>query len=56
MTEKNQLIAKMKTFRSWYHKIDLGQGIITPGQNFDGVWENIRKSRNCIVYKRLKMY
>lgn len=25
----------------WYHKIDLGGGIVTPGLNFDRVWEHI---------------
>ncbi len=34
----------------WYHKIDLGDGVITPGHNFDAIWANIRKVRDHIDY------
>jgi SAM-dependent methyltransferase len=37
--------------RFWYHKINLGNGIITPGYDFDDVWNGIRKSRETIDYK-----
>lgn len=31
--------------RRWYHKIDLGHGVITPGYDFDVLWDNIRAVR-----------
>jgi tRNA (mo5U34)-methyltransferase len=46
-----QLRAEIQKFRFWYHKIDLGEGVVTPGLDFDHIWENIRKSRNLIDYK-----
>lgn len=35
---------------SWYHKIDLGHGIITPGREYDHLWQNIRNVREEIDY------
>jgi tRNA (mo5U34)-methyltransferase len=45
---KSQLKAD---FSYWYHKIDLGNGIITPGFDYDPLWDNIRKVREGIDYK-----
>ena len=43
---------KLKTdFTYWYHKIDLGNGIVTPGFDYDPLWDNIRKVRGGIDYK-----
>ncbi len=36
--------------RTWYHKIDLGHGIITPGYDFDPLWNMVRKARGTIDY------
>jgi len=38
-------------FTYWYHKIDLGNGIVTPGFNYDPLWDNIRKVRSRIDYQ-----
>lgn len=38
-------------FTYWYHKIDLGNGITTPGFEYDVLWDNIRKVREGIDYK-----
>lgn len=38
-------------FTYWYHKIDLGNGIITPGFDYDPLWDNIRKVRGLIDYR-----
>lgn len=38
-------------FTYWYHKIDLGQGILTPGFDYDPLWDNIRKVRNSVNYE-----
>lgn len=41
-----EIKAEVARFPFWYHKIDLGHGIITPGLDFDLVWENIRNVRS----------
>lgn len=49
---KEQLLKKLKEdFTYWYHRIDLGDGIVTPGFNYDPLWDNIRKVRKNINYK-----
>ena len=52
-SQEIDLIKKqMKTdFTYWYHKIDLGYGIVTPGFDYDPLWNNIRKVRGGIDYK-----
>lgn len=47
---KQRIMAKVNSLK-WYHNIDLGQGIITPGRNFNDIWENIRKTRKHIEYR-----
>jgi SAM-dependent methyltransferase len=47
---KAQLEAEVAK-RFWYHKIDLGKGVVTPGYDFDSVWDGIRSSRKSIDYK-----
>ena len=42
---KQQLITD---FTYWYHKIDLGNGIVTPGFDYDPLWDNVRSVRNGI--------
>jgi tRNA (mo5U34)-methyltransferase len=35
----------------WYHAIDLGNGIVTPGaMHFEPVWDNIRRARQALDY------
>jgi len=36
--------------RTWYHKIDLGNGIVTPGFDFDSIWNLIRDVRGGESY------
>ena len=50
-TEAAKLIQDMKEFRFWYHKIDLGNDVITPGLDFDPLWNMVRETRNHIDYK-----
>jgi len=47
--------AALKTFRFWYHKIDLGDGVVTPGLDFESVWDNIRESRKHVDYRGKKV-
>jgi tRNA (mo5U34)-methyltransferase len=37
-------------FSYWYHKINLGGGIITPGFDYEPLWNNIRAVRSNISY------
>lgn len=37
--------------RFWYHRIDLGNGIVTPGFPWEGLWNNSRKIRKNINYQ-----
>ena len=50
-----ELQNEVSKFRFWYHKIDLGQGVITPGLNIDPLWDMIRKTRNKINYEGKKV-
>jgi SAM-dependent methyltransferase len=34
----------------WYHRIDLGGGIHTPGRPYEVLWDNIRKVRQNLDY------
>lgn len=36
--------------RDWYHSMDLGSGIVTPGFGFGELWENVRRVRASIGY------
>jgi SAM-dependent methyltransferase len=37
--------------RTWYHMIDLGDGVRTVGQPYMHLWDNVRKVRERIDYK-----
>ena len=50
--EISQIKNKLKSeFSYWYHKIDLGHGITTPGFDYEPLWNNIRKVREAIDYE-----
>jgi len=36
--------------RKWYHRMDLGNGVTTPGLEYDRLWNNIRRTRSEIDY------
>jgi SAM-dependent methyltransferase len=44
------LLQKQIAKRPWYHRMDLGNGIRTPGFAWEGTWDNIRKVRNAVDY------
>jgi len=46
--QKRERIAE---FRFWYHKIDLGDGVVTPGLDLEPVWDIIRKTRDQFDYR-----
>lgn len=50
--DKEQITKKLKEdFTYWYHRIELGDGIVTPGFHYEPLWDNIRKVRKNIDYK-----
>lgn len=51
MSTKKQIKSELKKFSYWYHKINLGHGITTPGLNLEPIWDNLRKVRNKVNYK-----
>jgi SAM-dependent methyltransferase len=51
----SELQDEVNKFPFWYHKIDLGQGVITPGLNFDPLWNMIRETRKSIDYHDKKV-
>jgi tRNA (mo5U34)-methyltransferase len=36
--------------RKWYHRMDLGNGVGTPGFEWDSLWDNTRQARTTIDY------
>ena len=53
MYTKEQIEKKLKEdFSYWYHRIDLGNGIVTPGFHYEPLWDNIRKVQQQLDYKR----
>jgi tRNA (mo5U34)-methyltransferase len=51
MTKSREEILNFVNSTNWYHKVDLGGGIITPGHNFDKLWDLIRSVRDQVDYK-----
>lgn len=48
--ESERIRRGMSNF-SWYHKIDLGSGLVTPGLELDHVWDGIRRTRDNLEYR-----
>ena len=48
LEEMKQEVERLKP---WYHRIDLGNGIITPGHDWDHIWDLIRNARKFIDYR-----
>lgn len=51
MIRSREEIVRFVNSTNWYHKIDLGGGIVTPGHDFDPIWNLIRSVRNRIDYQ-----
>ncbi len=46
------LRARAEKLGPWYHRIDLGGGVVTPGlERFVPVWDNIRRARAHLDYR-----
>src|SRR5437588_11338087 len=44
------LRAEMNSFRDWYHNIDLGNGLVTPGRGFDALWKLDRAAMDRVDF------
>lgn len=42
--------AQVEKLKPWYHKINLGNGIITPGYEFDKIWSNTHNVVDKLEY------
>ena len=51
----DELRKEVAQFHFWYHKIDLGEGVVTPGLDFDQLWDMIRETYKYIDYKGKKV-
>jgi tRNA (mo5U34)-methyltransferase len=47
---QDELEAAVAEFPFWYHKIDLGQGVVTPGRDYEDMWALIREVRDTLDY------
>ena len=45
-----QIESELRNYTYWYHKIELSDGIVTPGMDLEPIWENIRKVRKNISF------
>ena len=41
---------RIEELSPWYHKIDIGNGIITPGRDYENIWNPIRKLMDTVDY------
>jgi tRNA (mo5U34)-methyltransferase len=46
-----QIIAELKNYSYWYHKIKLSDEITTPGMDLEPIWENIKKVRKNLSFQ-----
>ena len=52
---REALEAEVEKRAPWYHSIDLGLGVTTPGRSYDSIWEKIRLVRRNIDYKQKRV-
>jgi tRNA (mo5U34)-methyltransferase len=51
LTVDRETLRRRVAEQSWYHSIDLGDGIVTPGgTEYEPVWANIREARRRVDY------
>lgn len=48
---RSYVLKKIEELSPWYHKIDLGDGVITPGRDFDNIWNGTKKVIEHIEYR-----
>ena len=53
--DREYYLKRIEELKPWYHKIDLGNGIVTPGRDWDGLWNAIRKLMDRVDYTDKKV-
>jgi len=53
--DKPKILKKIESLKPWWHKIDLGNGIVTPGGNYEWVWEPIQRLMDKVDYRGKKV-
>lgn len=48
---KEYIQERIEELAPWYHSIDLGDGIVTPGRTYDVVWDSTRKVMDAVDYE-----
>src|SRR5947209_17777813 len=46
----DEIRAKMLALPGWYHDIDLGNGLVTPGRGLHSLWDIDRRLMNLIYF------
>lgn len=47
---RTEILRRIDELAPWYHKIDLGDGIVTPGREYDRIWNGTRRVLDGIDY------
>jgi len=53
--DSETILNEIEKLKPWWHKIDLGNGIITPGGDYEWVWEPILRMMDQIDYTGKKV-
>jgi tRNA (mo5U34)-methyltransferase len=53
--DKKYLLNRLEELKPWYHRIDLGGGIITPGLKWEHIWNPIRQLMSSVNYSKKKV-
>ena len=53
--QRDFILKKIEELKPWYHRIDFGDGIITPGLNLEKVWEGANVVVDKFDYKGKKV-
>ena len=46
---------RIEELKPWYHKIDLGSGVVTPGRDYDHMWDATRRVMETVDYHNKKV-
>ncbi len=52
---RDNLLRKIENLKPWWHKIELGDGVVTPGGDHEWVWDPIRRLMDKIDYSGKKV-
>lgn len=52
--DRENLLRKIENLKPWWHKIELGDGVVTPGGDHEWVWDPIRRLMDKVDYSGKK--